>query len=70
MTIADILSGSPKVFSLIAFFISVLLMFWGMRYFASTKLDDVAMMLEFTVPGIWMMGFSIYLWVIGDEDKD
>jgi hypothetical protein len=69
MALDDIMNGIPQMLSILVFFASVLLLFWGMRYFAATGLGDIGQFLAFTVPSIWLLGFSIYLWIIGKEDK-
>ncbi|MFH1257303.1 MAG: hypothetical protein ABIG96_04650 [Candidatus Micrarchaeota archaeon] len=69
MAITDVFNALPRTCSIIAFFISIMLMFWGLRYFTFTDIDNIGRLLAYTIPGIWMMGFSIYLWIIGEEDR-
>lgn len=58
----------PIFLSIAAFFISILLLFWGLRYYNANSLENIGTMLSFCIPSLWMMGFAIYLWVIGKEN--
>lgn len=69
MALDDIFSALPQVLSFFAFFISLVLLFYGLRYFTSTQTEDIAKLLGYTIPALWMMMFSVYLWLIGKEDR-
>ncbi|MBI5224755.1 hypothetical protein HY989_02705 [Candidatus Micrarchaeota archaeon] len=58
----------PQMLSIAAFFISVVLLFFGLRYFTNS-IEDIARLLAYAIPSLWMLGFSIYLWLIGKEDQ-
>ncbi|MEK6953442.1 MAG: hypothetical protein AABX01_00420 [Candidatus Micrarchaeota archaeon] len=67
MGLDDVANSLPQALSFAAVFISVILMFYGLRYFYTTRLEDIGRLLAYSIPSLWMMMLAIYLWLMGKE---
>ncbi|MFH1750162.1 MAG: hypothetical protein ABH863_00630 [Candidatus Micrarchaeota archaeon] len=68
MALFDLLRSLPIAFSFAAVCLSLILMFYGFRYFYANGIGDISRMLSFAIPSLWMMMLAIYLWLMGRED--